>query len=96
MALFLYGTLRDDVLRERVFGRPVAARPALFCRSFSELDRRCGRPGRPPGTDRGRVAWRDFAHHLAFHTPRLTTANRRQEWDALPRNGDERLQEVRA
>ncbi|SHI40117.1 cryptochrome/photolyase family protein [Wenxinia saemankumensis] len=43
----------------------------------------------------GELVWRDFAHHLAFHTPRLTTANWRQDWDAFPWNEDARLKEVR-
>ncbi|WP_299815459.1 deoxyribodipyrimidine photo-lyase [uncultured Jannaschia sp.] len=30
------------------------------------------------------LAWRDFAHHLAFHTPRLTKSNWRSEFDAFP------------
>ncbi len=34
------------------------------------------------------VAWRDFAHHLAYHTPRLTTENWKPDWDAFPWQGD--------
>jgi deoxyribodipyrimidine photo-lyase len=34
------------------------------------------------------IAWRDFAHHLAYHTPRLTSGNWRPEWDAFPWQGD--------
>ncbi|WP_281826686.1 cryptochrome/photolyase family protein [Jannaschia rubra] len=34
------------------------------------------------------LVWRDFAHHLAYHTPRLTTENWRPEWDAFPWQGD--------
>ncbi len=34
------------------------------------------------------VGWRDFAHHLAWHTPRLTTDHWRPEWDAFPWRGD--------
>ncbi|MEM7709350.1 MAG: deoxyribodipyrimidine photo-lyase [Pseudomonadota bacterium] len=30
------------------------------------------------------VVWRDFAHHLAYHTPHLTTANWKPEWDSFP------------
>ena len=30
------------------------------------------------------LVWRDFAYHLAFHMPRLTTSNWREEWDAFP------------
>jgi deoxyribodipyrimidine photo-lyase len=35
------------------------------------------------------LVWRDFAYHLAFHTPRLVTGNWREEWDAFPWNEDE-------
>ncbi|MEM9796947.1 MAG: deoxyribodipyrimidine photo-lyase [Pseudomonadota bacterium] len=34
------------------------------------------------------VVWRDFAHHLAYHTPRLTSENWRPEWDAFPWRDD--------
>lgn len=30
------------------------------------------------------LVWRDFAHHLAYHTPRLISENWRPEWDAFP------------
>ena len=30
------------------------------------------------------LAWRDFAHHLIFHTPEIATGNWRAEWDAFP------------
>ena len=42
------------------------------------------------------LVWRDFAYHLAWHTPRLVDANWRDEWDAFPWNEDERLAEVKA
>ncbi|MBM2577974.1 deoxyribodipyrimidine photo-lyase [Jannaschia sp. Os4] len=34
------------------------------------------------------LVWRDFAHHLAYHTPRLTSDNWKEEWDAFPWRGD--------
>ncbi len=34
------------------------------------------------------LAWREFAWHLLWHTPRLATANWRPEWDAFPWRGD--------
>ncbi|MFO6463595.1 cryptochrome/photolyase family protein [Jannaschia sp. KMU-145] len=34
------------------------------------------------------VVWRDFAHHLAYHTPRLTTENWKPDWDAFPWRDD--------
>ncbi|MGR3501118.1 cryptochrome/photolyase family protein [Pseudaestuariivita sp.] len=42
------------------------------------------------------LVWREFAYHLMFHTPRITTGNWREEWDAFPWNTDERLAEVKA
>lgn len=42
------------------------------------------------------LVWRDFAHHLAFHTPRLVTGNWRAEWDAFPWQADRGRPEVRA
>lgn len=29
------------------------------------------------------LAWREFAYHLLWHTPRIETANWREEWDAF-------------
>ncbi|MGB3555579.1 MAG: FAD-binding domain-containing protein, partial [Jannaschia sp.] len=40
------------------------------------------------------LVWRDFAHHLAYHTPRLTSANWRPEWDAFPWRDDNSEAEV--
>ena len=34
------------------------------------------------------VVWREFAYHLIYHTPKITTANWREEWDAFPWKGD--------
>ena len=42
------------------------------------------------------LVWREFAYHLAWHTPRITSANWREEWDAFPWNADERRAEVKA
>lgn len=42
------------------------------------------------------LAWREFAYHLVYHTPRITTANWREGWDAFPWNEDERRAEVKA
>ncbi|MEM7724439.1 MAG: deoxyribodipyrimidine photo-lyase, partial [Pseudomonadota bacterium] len=41
------------------------------------------------------LIWRDFAYHLVFHTPHITSANWREDWDAFPWNEDERVSEVR-
>jgi len=40
------------------------------------------------------LVWREFAHHLAHHTPHLTARNWREEWDAFPWNEDESRDEV--
>ncbi len=42
------------------------------------------------------IVWREFAHHLAYHTPHITTGNWRPEWDAFPWNTDAATREVRA
>ncbi|WP_224814687.1 deoxyribodipyrimidine photo-lyase [Hasllibacter sp. MH4015] len=42
------------------------------------------------------IVWRDFAYHLVHHTPRITHANWREDWDAFPWNEDERRAEVKA
>lgn len=42
------------------------------------------------------LVWREFAYHLAFHTPRIVSDNWKQDWDAFPWNTDERLAEVKA
>jgi len=40
------------------------------------------------------LVWREFAYHLVYHTPRITSGNWREEWDAFPWNTDERKKEV--
>jgi len=42
------------------------------------------------------LVWREFAYHLAYHTPRITTENWKKDWDAFPWTTDERSAEVRA
>ncbi|MFQ1701230.1 cryptochrome/photolyase family protein [Loktanella agnita] len=42
------------------------------------------------------LVWREFAYHLAHHTPRITSDNWKEDWDAFPWNTDERLAEVKA
>lgn len=42
------------------------------------------------------LVWREFSYHLAYHTPRITTSNWREDWDAFPWNEDERKTEVKA
>lgn len=40
------------------------------------------------------LVWREFAYHLAHHTPRILTGNWREEWDAFPWNTDETRADV--
>ncbi|MEO1638226.1 MAG: deoxyribodipyrimidine photo-lyase [Pseudomonadota bacterium] len=42
------------------------------------------------------LVWREFAYHLAYHTPRITSGNWKEDWDAFPWNTDERTAEVKA
>ena len=73
--------------------------------TYGEISpRKCWHSGQDALTDGKRGAqtflqelvWREFAYHLAYHTPRLTTANWREDWDNFPWNEDERLSEVKA
>ena len=34
------------------------------------------------------LVWRDFAHHLAYHTPQIVAENWRPEWDRFPWRDD--------
>ncbi|MES2143915.1 MAG: deoxyribodipyrimidine photo-lyase, partial [Pseudomonadota bacterium] len=34
------------------------------------------------------VVWREFAYHLIYHTPHITHANWREDWDGFPWRGD--------
>ncbi|MEO1536386.1 MAG: deoxyribodipyrimidine photo-lyase [Pseudomonadota bacterium] len=42
------------------------------------------------------VVWREFAYHLVWHTPHITSRNWREGWDAFPWEEDERKKEIRA
>ena len=42
------------------------------------------------------LVWREFAYHLAHHTPQITSANWKSDWDAFPWNEDEDTDEIRA
>ncbi len=35
------------------------------------------------------LVWREFAYHLVYHTPQITTENWKPDWDAFPWNTDE-------
>lgn len=41
------------------------------------------------------LGWRDFAWHLAFHTPEILERNWRREWDAFPWDTDGESEAVR-
>jgi deoxyribodipyrimidine photo-lyase len=59
-------------------------------RAWAAVQARLGvRPGDPgPETWGKELVWREFAHHLAHHTPRLLTGNWRPEWDSFGWRGD--------
>ena len=38
----------------------------------------------PKATFLKELVWREFAYHLLWHTPSITTRNWRAEWDAFP------------
>ena len=40
------------------------------------------------------LVWREFSYHLAYHTPRIVSANWREEWDAFPWNTDAQRPQV--
>ncbi|MBT8410299.1 MAG: DNA photolyase family protein, partial [Octadecabacter sp.] len=42
------------------------------------------------------LVWREFAYHLAHHTPRITSGNWKPDWDAFPWNEDGDAPEVTA
>lgn len=42
------------------------------------------------------VGWRDFAHHLMFHTPHMLKDNWREGWDSFPWSEDETDAKVQA
>ena len=42
------------------------------------------------------LVWREFAYHLAYHTPRIVSGNWKEDWDAFPWNEDESRPEVLA
>ncbi|SEW11770.1 deoxyribodipyrimidine photo-lyase [Cognatiyoonia koreensis] len=42
------------------------------------------------------LVWREFAYHLAHHTPRIVSENWKEDWDAFPWKTDERLAEIKA
>lgn len=42
------------------------------------------------------LVWREFAYHLAYHTPHITSGNWKPEWDAFRWNTDEATPQVQA
>ncbi len=60
----------------------------ISARTCWHAARRAEEEGRADATFRKELVWRDFAHYLLHHTPRLADANWRPEWDAFPWRGD--------
>ncbi len=59
-------------------------------RSCWHAGRRTMEEGKPGAeTFLKELVWREFAYHLVYHTPQITTANWRSEWDAFPWNEEE-------
>lgn len=40
------------------------------------------------------LVWREFSYHLMHHTPHITTANWKPEWDSFPWQGDSKCSEA--
>ena len=70
-------------LSENLTYGEISARECWFAGQRAQAEGRAGAE-----TFLKEIVWRDFAHHLAFHTPRLTRSNWREEWDAFPWRGD--------
>ena len=51
-------------------------------------------PGPGGATFRKELAWRDFAHHLMFHTPHLLTEAWRPDWAGFPWQGESDVAEA--
>ncbi len=94
----------DDFVRDRITAYPQArdfpgrdgtsrlsenlTYGEISARTCWHAARRAEEEGRADATFRKELAWRDFAHHLMHHTPRLASANWRPEWDGFPWRGD--------
>ena len=74
-------TLGTSTLSENLTYGEISARE---CWAAARAD------GDPAGADVfcKELAWRDFAHHLARHTPRLTQGNWKADWDDFPWRAD--------
>jgi deoxyribodipyrimidine photo-lyase len=67
---------------------------AAHCWHAGRRAMEAGKPGAE--TFHKELVWREFAHHLMWHTPRLLSSNWREEWEAFPWNTDETAPEVTA
>ena len=76
-------------LSENLTYGEVSARACWHAAQAAHAD---GQPGAE--TFLKELVWRDFAHHLAYHTPRLTKSNWKPEWDDFPWRGDSDEAEV--
>jgi deoxyribodipyrimidine photo-lyase len=59
---------------------------AAWAAGRAALERQGG--GKGAETFLQELVWREFAYHLLYHTPRLTDANWREDWDAFPWRAD--------
>jgi deoxyribodipyrimidine photo-lyase len=91
-----YSEARDDLARngtshlsENLTYGEISARTCWWAghRAMEE-----GKPGAE--TFLKELVWRDFAHHLVFHTPHIVERNWREEWEAFPWNEDADAPEV--
>jgi len=85
-----YQTARDQLaqngtsgLSENLTYGEISARTCWYAGQRAMVE---GKPGAE--TFLKELVWRDFAHHLAFHTPHLTETNWRPGWDEFPWRGD--------
>ncbi|MEL6266833.1 MAG: deoxyribodipyrimidine photo-lyase, partial [Pseudomonadota bacterium] len=59
-----------------------------WTRARARLDELSGKAAEGAETFLKELVWREFSYHLVHHTPRLTDANWREEWDSFPWRDD--------
>ena len=91
-----YAEARDDLARdgtshlsENLTYGEISARTCWWAGRHAMEDGKAGAE-----TFLKELVWRDFAHHLVFHTPHIVERNWREEWDAFPWNEDADAPEV--
>jgi deoxyribodipyrimidine photo-lyase len=100
LSRFLDGALTGYARHRDVPGIPGTSRLSPHL-AFGEIGPRevwAAAPHNSPDTDKflSELAWREFAHHLLFHTPSLPTANWRPAFDAFPWDASGDAQGLRA